>query len=280
MQIRFFEPADLESMADLLTDMSGHYNGAEASSRETVRAHLATRILGPGSGVRLVVAVDAGRVCGMAAISLLYPAPKERGQLFMKELYVHSGLRGRDIGERLMCWVARHAIEQDCVRLDWTAEAGNPGALRFYRRLGARRVGEKIYFRFAGDALRRFADDGDRRSEGAAAAACRDVGPAALVSSFELRRLPDGVVHRFRRMAGATDSARFACDGRSDLRIEYDDAAGWVARDPATGVVTARPWADEWRHHPGQPAEGEWVSREGPTAHLHVLRHVPQGEAE
>jgi GNAT superfamily N-acetyltransferase len=150
MEIRFFESRDVESVTDLLHDMSVHYNGDNASDRMAVRANLVDRILGANSGVRLVVAVADSRVMGLAAISILYPAPKERGQLFMKELYVHSSCRGAGIGKHLMGWIARYAVQNDCVRFDWTAEASNPGAVRFYSELGAHRVEEKIYFRFAG----------------------------------------------------------------------------------------------------------------------------------
>lgn len=102
MHIRPFANDDTESVADLLHDMSIHYNGIDASSREAVRVNLLECILGPNSGVNLVVALDGNRVCGLAAISLLYPAPKEQAQLFMKELYVHSADRGIGIGEKLM----------------------------------------------------------------------------------------------------------------------------------------------------------------------------------
>jgi GNAT superfamily N-acetyltransferase len=163
MKIRLFEPTDVESVADLLHDMSVHYNPDDPSPRAAVRANLVQRILGPQSGVRLVVALAGERVVGLAAIAILYPAPKERGQLFMKELYVHSDARGDGVGARLMAWVARHAVAHDCSRFDWTAEAGNAGALRFYSALGARRVEEKVYFRLDGDDLLSFArDDPDR----------------------------------------------------------------------------------------------------------------------
>ncbi len=156
MEMRLFEGQDVESVTDLLHDMSRHYNGENASARSAVRTNLIERILGPNSGVTLVVALSGARAVGLAAISILYPAPKERGQLFMKELYVHSDCRGGRIGEQLMVWIARYAIQHDCVRFDWTAEANNPGAVRFYSALGARRVEEKIYFRFESEDLLSF----------------------------------------------------------------------------------------------------------------------------
>ncbi len=160
MEIRPFQEQDVESVTDLLRDMSAHYNNDNVSTREAVRANLVQRILGPHSGVQLILALAGARAIGVAAVSILYPAPKERGQLFMKELYVHAGYRSAGVGEQLMAWLARYAIQHDCIRFDWTAETSNPGALRFYSALGARRVEEKIYFRFEGDDLLSFAEQG------------------------------------------------------------------------------------------------------------------------
>lgn len=162
MQIRFFSTEDTESTVDLLHDMSVHYNGSDASSREAVRSNLIENILGPSTGVRLVIALDGHRVAGLAAISLLYPAPKERAQLFMKELYVHSADRGAGIGRRLMSWLARYAIDKQCVRFDWTVDESNTESLRFYNELGATHVKDKLYFRFTGASLNAFAA-GDTR---------------------------------------------------------------------------------------------------------------------
>lgn len=162
MKIRFFSAEDTESTADLLHDMSVHYNGSSASSREAVRSNLVENILAPISGVQLVVAVDGQRVVGLAAISLLYPAPKERAQLFMKELYVHSSERGAGIGEKLMHWLASYALEHGCARFDWTVDEANSGALRFYTDLGATHVKDKLYFRFAGESLEALAAGGRR----------------------------------------------------------------------------------------------------------------------
>jgi ribosomal protein S18 acetylase RimI-like enzyme len=157
MHIRFFTVDDTESTADLLHDMSVHYNGGDASSREAVRANLVENILGANSGVRLVVALQDNRVVGLAAISLLYPAPKEQAQLFMKELYVHSLHRGAGVGEKLMRWLAKYALDNQCVRFDWTVDETNTRALRFYDELGAAIVKEKLYFRLTGASLKALA---------------------------------------------------------------------------------------------------------------------------
>src|SRR5258708_13345344 len=137
MEIAFFRQEQLESVVDLLHDMSVHYNRENASSRNVVKAHLIGSILGPDSGVRLVIASEASRVIGLATISLLYPASKERGQLFMKELYVVSDKRGAGGGRALMRWTARYAVAKNCCRFDLTLHSTNPNTMSFYPELAS-----------------------------------------------------------------------------------------------------------------------------------------------
>ena len=157
MRIEFFRSEHLETATDLLRDMSVHYNGLDASERPEVRRNLVENILGEHSGVQLVLALEGGRAIGLASISILYPAKKERGQLFMKELYVASDSRGSGVGRALMQFVARYALDKACIRFDWTVDATNADALEFYRQLGAHPSQEKVYFRLAGEELENFA---------------------------------------------------------------------------------------------------------------------------
>src|SRR5688572_28276610 len=116
MEIRLFQPEDTESFVDVLHEMSRHYNGENASTREAVRANLIANVLRKDSDERIVVAVSELRVIGLATISILYPARKERAQLFMKELYVSDADRSHRIGEQLMRWIAAYALARNCAR--------------------------------------------------------------------------------------------------------------------------------------------------------------------
>jgi ribosomal protein S18 acetylase RimI-like enzyme len=157
MRIEFFTSEQLDLAVELFHDMSVHYNGPDASERSTIRRNLLENILGEHSGVRLVIATQNGRPVGLASIAILYPAPRETGQLFMKELYVVSGCRGQGVGEALMHFVARHAVAMGCVRFDWTVDRANGSAVEFYRKLGVHPTEEKLYFRVSGEDLERFA---------------------------------------------------------------------------------------------------------------------------
>jgi GNAT superfamily N-acetyltransferase len=160
MQIGFFEPAMMQALATALHELDQHYFGEHAATPAQVLAHLQNRILAPDSGVQVVVALDGSAVAALATVSLLYPAPEQRGQLFMKDLYVCQAWRGQGLGEQLMRFLARYAVRHNCVRFDWTTETSNSGARSFYDRLGARTVPEKVYYRLAGDALLQLARGG------------------------------------------------------------------------------------------------------------------------
>jgi GNAT superfamily N-acetyltransferase len=165
MQIAFVDESQHEALVDLMHEMCLFYSEEAPVSRDDVRANLVGNLLGPHSAVRLVVASDAGEVVGLAAVALFHslvdPAPSRRGQLLLKELYVRRARRGQGIGKALMTWVARHAIEHGCARMDWHVSASNRPGLAFYRSLGALHVAGRLSFRLGGEFLARLAGADD-----------------------------------------------------------------------------------------------------------------------
>lgn len=164
MHMAFVEASQHESLVDLMHEMSVFYSEEVPVSRDDVRANLLDNLLGPASPVRLLVATDAdGTVTGLAAVALFHslvdPSPSRRGQLLMKELYVREAWRGRGVGKALMSWVARHALEHGCSRIDWNVSASNRPALAFYRSLGAQHVAGRLSYRVSGEYLSRLAGE-------------------------------------------------------------------------------------------------------------------------
>jgi GNAT superfamily N-acetyltransferase len=153
VRIQFFEPRYFQSFADAMHELDQHYFGQAGASREAVSASLERGLLGANSGVKVVLAVDEGEVAGLATVSLLFPAPELRGQLFMKDLFVRQNWRGHGVGEQIMQFLAVYAVNLNCVRFDWTTENTNSGAMAFYARLGAEHIRRKVYYRLTGPAL-------------------------------------------------------------------------------------------------------------------------------
>ncbi|MCB1757526.1 MAG: GNAT family N-acetyltransferase [Gammaproteobacteria bacterium] len=157
MEIKQLTAADHLDLLPAFVELQAYYFGDEAATPEQVRAYLLDGLFSEQSGVRVSGAYSGSRIVGFATYTIMYPAPQLSGQLYMKELFVASEARGQSVGRQLMKYLARYAIDNRCVRLDWTAETTNPNAGRFYRSIGAPRMPEKEYYRFEGDTLKAFA---------------------------------------------------------------------------------------------------------------------------
>lgn len=167
MHVELASQPQHDSLADLLCELHTYYNAGSVVSREMVKAYLVDTLLGAESPLRLVVAVkDDGRVAGFAAISLTYslvePTAERRRHCWLKELYVRSSERSAGVGKALMAWIARHAVDNGCCRIDWPVKATNARGIAFYERLGAERLVERLSYRLDEPALSRLAAEGSR----------------------------------------------------------------------------------------------------------------------
>jgi ribosomal protein S18 acetylase RimI-like enzyme len=162
MRVSLISDEQQESMVDLLCELHRFYNAESTVPREVVRAHLIENLLAAESPLRLVVASHDGRkVIGFAAIALLYslvePTAEKRRQCVLKELYVCADQRSRGVGRALVSWVARHAVESGCCRIDWPVNVSNDRGIAFYESLGAKQVVERLSYRLSEPSMSRLA---------------------------------------------------------------------------------------------------------------------------
>ncbi len=192
MRITLLTPDQHESCIDLLGELHAHYHGGSLPARGVVQAHLREHLLGADSPLHLGVASDAdGRVLGLAAVlfvhSLVEPAPPHDRQCHLKELFVREAARGRGVGRALMAWTAREALQRGCGRVDWHVQATNQAGRRFYKRLGAQPVEERLSFRLGREAMHALAREGADHAEPAARQIAAPPAGAALPDDVTLR---------------------------------------------------------------------------------------------
>lgn len=216
MHIEPVSPRHHESLIDLLCELHGYYNDGASIARESVRSHLFDNLLAAASPLQLVAACDDDdRVVGFAALSLVWslvePGVGKRRQCQLKELYVSASARGQGAGEALMAWVARHAAQHGCGRIDWSVKASNARGIAFYERLGARLVEDRLSYRLSGQALAGLAKTG---WAGAQAARSAGAEGADACGAPAMQR------HEF----STIDSARAARDGGIDAVAALDAA--------------------------------------------------------
>ncbi|AQW57534.1 GNAT family N-acetyltransferase [Vibrio owensii] len=150
---------DHESCLDLIpifTELEQYYFKEQAATEKELAHYLKYKVFSEYSGVKVIAAYNNDTIMGFATYTVMFPAPKLSGQMYLKDLFVSSSARGKGVGLKLMKYLASLAINHGCHRLDWTAESTNPTAGRFYQSIGAERVNEKEYYRFSGDTLLEF----------------------------------------------------------------------------------------------------------------------------
>jgi GNAT superfamily N-acetyltransferase len=82
--------------------------------------------------------------------------------IYLEDLFVEPGHRGKGIGKAMLARLAKIAVERGYGRLEWAVLDWNTPSIEFYRSLGAVPLDEWTAYRLTGDSLSRLAL-GDRR---------------------------------------------------------------------------------------------------------------------
>jgi GNAT superfamily N-acetyltransferase len=127
--------ADAEVIAQLANQLSRHEGlGDEIFSGARVREDG----FGDDPAFCVVLAELAGEVVGYALYQDFYNSDPACRGLWLSDLFVVDGSRGRRIGRRLLADVARRAVKKGACCLWWGVRAANHRARAFYAALGAR----------------------------------------------------------------------------------------------------------------------------------------------
>ncbi len=95
-----------------------------------------------------------GKLAGYAIYFFTFSSFIGRAGIWLEDVYVRPEFRKRGLGLGLIQAVARVGVERDCGRFEWTALNWNENALKFYDKLGVRRMGEWITLRMNAEQMR------------------------------------------------------------------------------------------------------------------------------
>ena len=79
-----------------------------------------------------------------------------RHGIYLEDLFVRPGHRGRGIGRALLAGLARRCVTESLGRLEWSVLDWNTPAIDFYRSLGAEPMDGWTVYRLTGEALATF----------------------------------------------------------------------------------------------------------------------------
>ncbi len=137
-------------------------SGDVAATEEGLRKVLS----GPRPAVEAVIAYAGEEVAGFALYFHHFSTFTGRRGLYLEDIYVRPGWRGRGLGRRLLAHVARVAWDRRCPRMEWAVLNWNRSAIGFYEGLGARPMSDWIVYRLSGEALDRMAREGEEAARG------------------------------------------------------------------------------------------------------------------
>jgi hypothetical protein len=116
---------------------------------------LREELFGAHPVIESVLAWDGAQAVGFALYFHNYSTFLARRGLYLEDLFVVPGARGRGIGKALIAHCARVALARACGRFEWSVLDWNESAIRFYESLGAELLPDWRICRITGDALRR-----------------------------------------------------------------------------------------------------------------------------
>jgi GNAT superfamily N-acetyltransferase len=110
-------------------------------------------LFGSRSVAEVLIGYAGMEPAGFALFFHNYSTFLGRAGIYLEDLFVLPEWRGKGLGTQLLVRIAELAVERGCGRLEWSVLDWNEPAIRFYRRLGARALGEWTMYRLAGGAL-------------------------------------------------------------------------------------------------------------------------------
>ena len=153
--IRAAGPKDVALLLGLFGELA-EYEHLEHEMQAT-EEQLREALFGERPAAQALIAQRDSEVLGYALFFDTFSSFLAKRGVWLEDLFVRPAHRGAGVGRALLAAVAARTREGGGERLEWAALDWNELALGFYRRVGARTMGEWITHRLVGDELARLA---------------------------------------------------------------------------------------------------------------------------
>lgn len=102
----------------------------------------------------VIFAMENGKeIIGFALFFHNFSTFLGRAGIYLEDLYVQPGYRGKGYGKAILKKLASIAVERGCGRLEWWCLDWNKPSINFYMSLGAEPMSDWTVYRVAGDTL-------------------------------------------------------------------------------------------------------------------------------
>jgi GNAT superfamily N-acetyltransferase len=154
--IRAARPDDVPIIAALIRDLAAY----EHLEHEVVfdEAVLGDHLFGERRYAEVIIAETEDGPVGFALFFHNFSTFLGRPGIYLEDLFVRPGARGRGLGKALLVELGRLARARGCGRIEWAVLDWNEPSIAFYRSLGAAPKDEWVLYRMAGAAMAALAD--------------------------------------------------------------------------------------------------------------------------
>jgi GNAT superfamily N-acetyltransferase len=158
LRLRAAVATDAELLLELIRELAGfeRLSHAVVADAAALRRHL----FGDRPAAEALVAEVDGAPAGFALYFPTFSTFVGKPGLYLEDLFIRPAFRGRGIGRAVLAHLARLAVERGCGRLEWSVLDWNERAIGFYRKLGARAMGDWTVYRIDGEPLDALAKGG------------------------------------------------------------------------------------------------------------------------
>lgn len=158
--------ADADVFLELVDALADYERLARPSA--AARERLLRDGFGPQPRFQPYLAVLEGRPVGYAITLETYSSFLALPTLYLEDLFVLPEVRTRGVGRAMFRFLASEAVRRGCGRMEWVVLDWNQLAIKFYERLGARRMTEWFTYRLTADRLQALATGGNAQTAPAA----------------------------------------------------------------------------------------------------------------
>ncbi len=142
---------DLALIAQFIRDLAAYERLADEVRFDEVG--LGKRLFGARPYAEVLIGEIDNTPQGFALFFHNFSTFEGKPGIYLEDLFVRPEARGSGLGKALLARLAAIAEARDCARLEWWVLDWNAPAIGFYKKFGAKPMGEWTTFRVEGDAL-------------------------------------------------------------------------------------------------------------------------------
>jgi GNAT superfamily N-acetyltransferase len=142
--VRRAKPKDSRAFIELLLALAKFERlqpPSESGKKRLIKDTFVTKRL------NLLLAFSNSVPVGYALYFFTYSSFVAKPTLYLEDIFVLESYRGQGVGSRLFTVLVKEARKLHCGRMEWSVLTWNKNAIRFYEKLGAKKLEEWQYYR-------------------------------------------------------------------------------------------------------------------------------------